>query len=400
MGLEITCSLRELLEYVQEGDKVKVSFQHPVLEQQWNLVEIDPQLASRPRGEWVHAAEQLMERNGGGMLKFVNEPGGTTVAWVMEWGRFRTMSATTKEGVVAPLDNVKVTVIPKDPKAWEELRLIAEPPKPVTMESFKDLTIPEDMKEEVVAVMKQFEKRKILMEDWGLGEIIEYGLGMIFLFHGPPGTGKTYTARLMAKAIGRGLVTASNAELESNIPGQYERNLKELFAKAKKTGSVLFFDECDGMIQSRQGMGQIMSSQNNCFLQEVEKFEGIVVMATNRVDSLDEALERRISLILEFKNPDQEQRTLIWERHLPKKMPLAKDVKVDHLSEFFLSGGQIKNVVLNAARFAVSRDADKVYKKDFVRAIERVQAGSAAFSTPRSVHRPGVPQRQSDIVRA
>lgn len=265
------------------------------------------------------------------------------------------------------------------------------PPVPITIEILDKAILPEDTKQEIVSVLKQFQNASQLFEDWGLGEVIEYGRGMIFLFWGGPGTGKTFTANLMARALGKPLMTLGAAELESSTPGEYERNVAAAFEEAKKKKSVLFFDECDGMIQSRTGMGQIMSGQNNKFLQEIEKFEGVVVMATNRVDSLDEALERRISLIVEFKHPDQPQREQIFTRMIPAKMPLDKDVKLPELAAHYLSGGEIKNVILNAARFAASR-ADspedfkklKVKKADFLKAIERVMSGRKAFDRPRS----------------
>src|SRR5690606_13639279 len=115
----------------------------------------------------------------------------------------------------------------------------------------------EETKEEILSVMRQFDKRDLLMNDWGLGEVMEYGVGMVMLFWGPPGCGKTYTARQIAKAMGLELTMVGAAELESQVPGQFERVVKATFEKAKRDGEVLFFDECDGIIQSRYGMGQI-----------------------------------------------------------------------------------------------------------------------------------------------
>lgn len=253
------------------------------------------------------------------------------------------------------------------------------PKKPVSIEDLARLIVPDEVKQEIVSVALQHERRDVLMNDWGLADVIEYGRGMVFLFWGPPGTGKTYTAKLLGQAMKLDVQIVSNAELQSAIPGQFERNLQELFATATTANKVLLFDECDSMLQSRVGMGQVMSSENNALLTAIEKHEGIVFLTTNRIDCLDEALERRVSLIIEFKLPGFNERKAIFERHLPKKLPLAGDVNRDELAEHCLSGGQIKNVVLNAARFAVGRGADKVEASDFNRAIERVQAGSTAF---------------------
>jgi len=93
-------------------------------------------------------------------------------------------------------------------------------------------------------------------------------------------------------------------------------------------------------------------------LQELERFEGVCILATNRKVSLDPALERRLTLKVEFERPDRRMRREIWKRMLPQKMPVAADVEYDELSEADLSGGEIKNVVLNAARLSLCRCQD------------------------------------------
>jgi ATP-dependent 26S proteasome regulatory subunit len=108
----------------------------------------------------------------------------------------------------------------------------------------------------------------------------------------------------------------------------------------------------------------------NVLLQELERFEGVCILATNRKIVLDRALERRISLKVEFERPDRRQRQRIWRKMFPKKMPLAPDVDLERLSEHDLVGGEIKNVVLNAARLAVQRgDRESVTMQDFQKAL-------------------------------
>jgi SpoVK/Ycf46/Vps4 family AAA+-type ATPase len=92
-------------------------------------------------------------------------------------------------------------------------------------------------------------------------------------------------------------------------------------------------------------------------LTELEKYEGVCILATNRKVSLDPALERRISLKIEFDRPDRTERQQIWRRLIPEKLPLGGDVDVAALAEHDLSGGEIKNAVLNAARLALTRGA-------------------------------------------
>ncbi len=240
--------------------------------------------------------------------------------------------------------------------------------------------LPEIIKDDIVAQVIIHSERDRLFTDWGLGEVIEYGRATAMLFHGGPGTGKTFMAKAVADALGVPLISRMAGDMQSAMPGEYEQNLKELFEEASGNNGVIFFDECDGLLQSRQGMGQIMSAENNYLLQRIEEHEGIVIMATNRITTLDEALERRLSLIVGFPDPTPEIRKTIWENHLPKKLPLAKDVNVDTLAQFELTGGQIKNVVLNAARFALASDKELVDEECFTRAISRLLEGKKEFN--------------------
>lgn len=249
-------------------------------------------------------------------------------------------------------------------------------PKPVVinMKAFDALVLEDSTKEEIISVLKQFQNRDKMFDDWGLGEVIEYGKGMSFLFYGPPGTGKTWAAHCIAKATGYELLTIGSAEIQTSEPGGANRAIQAAFAEATKNGKVLFIDECDSLIGSRQDLGMILGSEVNTLLTEIEKFEGVCVLATNRISNLDEALERRISLIVEFPEPDQKQREAIWTKMLPKKMPLGKDVDITKLADHILTGGQIKNCVLSAARLALSTGIKEVNKDCFDAAIARVKA--------------------------
>jgi AAA+ superfamily predicted ATPase len=243
------------------------------------------------------------------------------------------------------------------------------------------LIIAPEAKEEIISVLKQHQHSKQIFEDWGLGEVIEYGRGMTFLFYGPPGTGKTWAAHCIAKTLNKELLVIGSAEIQSSEPGAANRNIKRAFADAKSRNKILFLDECDSLIASRADVGMVLSSEINTLLTETEKFEGVLVLATNRVEELDEALERRIALIVEFPEPNYEQRTGIWKVMLPKKMPLEKDVTLEVLSQYKLTGGQIKNVVLQAARLALASDAKKVGLKHFESAIARVHKSKSLMGT-------------------
>lgn len=234
------------------------------------------------------------------------------------------------------------------------------------------LVIKQETKEELISVLKQHNNSDKMFDEWGLGEVVEYGKGMTMLFHGTPGTGKTWGATCISRAVGQELLVINGANIQTSEPGGACRNIENAFKSAREQNKVLFLDECDSLITARNDVGMIIGMEINTLLTEIEKFEGVCILATNRIDTLDEALERRISLIVEFPKPDQKAREAIWEKHLPEKMPREKAVTPKALAKIELTGGQIKNVVLQAARLALADEEDKVKKKHFDRAIKRL----------------------------
>ncbi len=293
---------------------------------------------------------------------------------VVEWENGQRSTYRNTTSTLKLLSEVQYEAQPKEE---------AEAPKSQSLDfsPLSRLIIAPEAKEEIVSVLKQHEHSQQIFEEWGLGDVIEYGRGMSFLFYGPPGTGKTWAAHCIAKSLGKELLVLSAGEIQSSEPGAANRNIEQAFRSAKGSKKVLFMDECDSIISSRDGVGMVLGSEINTLLTEIEKFEGVCILATNRIEELDEALERRISLILEFPEPNYDQRNGIWERMLPKKMPLGKDVTVEALSEHKLTGGQIKNVVLQAARLALANNAKKVELEHFESAIARVQKSKSLMGT-------------------
>jgi len=216
-----------------------------------------------------------------------------------------------------------------------------------------------------------------LADEWGLGEIIPYGRSVAMLFSGPPGTGKTASAEAVAYQLRRPILVADYARIQNCLIGNTEKNIVKAFREAKSSDAVLFWDEADAMFFDRDSAGHNWEVRDvNVLLQELERFDGVCILATNRKTMLDKALERRISLKVEFDRPNKRMRSDIWRRLLPSKMPVARDVDIEELSHAELSGGEMKNVVLNAARIALERDGSRsVTMKDFREAIAMETGG-------------------------
>ncbi len=194
--------------------------------------------------------------------------------------------------------------------------------------------------------------RNLVLEKWGIGQHMSYGKGTSALFYGPPGTGKTICAEAIAGELNRPLLTASMPAILSKYVGQAERNLENLFHRAAETGAVLFLDEADTLLTER-GTGNASRHDDsivNALLTNIERHDGLVLLATNRAAALDSALERRITYRLEFTMPTPELRTQIWQKLLPPTVPTEGPIDFDRLGKTFaLSGGLIKNAVFKTA---------------------------------------------------
>jgi len=217
----------------------------------------------------------------------------------------------------------------------------------------------------------------VMFGKWGLESIVPYGKTVSMLFSGPPGVGKTAAAEAIAHELNKKILVVSYAEIQNCFVGETEKNIVRIFREAAEQEAVLFWDEADAMFYGReQGMRSWEIRDVNVLLQELERFSGLCILATNRTTALDKALERRVAIKVEFEAPGLDARRRIWKKMIPRKMPLARDVDFEELAEANLTGGEIKNVLLNAARNALSRDPNgRVAMEDFRLAVEMERDG-------------------------
>lgn len=247
--------------------------------------------------------------------------------------------------------------------------------------TFNRCILPDDVRETIEEAIVLVMHRD-LFEKWGFVEHYEKGLTNSILLHGPPGTGKTMISESIAAVLGKNLLSLSTRELQSNIPGQVERNVADAFKRAESENAVVLLDECDSLLADRNDVGTIMAAEINSLLTAIERFDGVVILTTNRLHVLDPALQRRIVAKVEVKMPTFEARKQIWVSSLPSKMPIG-EVDFAVLSEKELSGGDIKNAVMLAARKAIARGDRRVKMEHFVAATEMVWAEKRAFEKTR-----------------
>jgi|GEM_PF-2356646 len=191
---------------------------------------------------------------------------------------------------------------------------------------------------------------KLIYETWGFGKIDSGGKGVTLVLYGPPGTGKTRSAEALAGELGRPFLSLSAGDLESRFMGETAKNVQAVFRAATEQGAVLFFDEADSLFGRRasdvtQGVDHEVNVTKSTLLIEVERFEGILVLATNFQENIDGAFVRRLSWHVHFRKPDHDTRRRLWELHLVPGIPLAEDraILIDHIAEESegLSGGDI-----------------------------------------------------------
>ncbi|MBQ1926182.1 MAG: ATP-binding protein [Proteobacteria bacterium] len=199
--------------------------------------------------------------------------------------------------------------------------------------------------------------RRDLAKNWGFERSMPYGLGLAALFCGPPGTGKTYGAQVIATELQLELYRVDLSQLVSKYIGETEKHLAELFNAAEQGEILLLFDEADSVFSKRtevkSSVDRYANLEVNYLLQRLERFSGVSVLTSNFESGIDEAFMRRIRFRVPFDLPDEKSRLILWNKFLSKSIPRADDVDLEFLADTFeLSGGHIKEAVLRAASIA------------------------------------------------
>ncbi len=282
----------------------------------------------------------------------------------------------------------------------------------------KNIILPTQTQERLNLLIRQLDSRVInLLESWGIKDE-KRGIDAKIIFYGTPGTGKTITAYALGNALKKPILSLDCSKVLSMYVGESEKNVRKIFDTYKKItkdlnkDAILLLDEADQFLSQRSAAGgssvdKMYNQMQNIFLEQIEKFDGILIATTNLLDNIDSAFSRRFNYKIEFLKPDFAQRVAIWNELLPQRSGITarkgakgrKDSQesrknatlaesksrgalyesgfsVEKLAKYALTGGQIKIVIKNTA-YKVATKAEPIFcENDFVGEIKKELATS------------------------
>jgi SpoVK/Ycf46/Vps4 family AAA+-type ATPase len=182
--------------------------------------------------------------------------------------------------------------------------------------------------------------------------------GVRALFEGPSGTGKTLAARVLATELGLDLYRVDLAAVVNKYIGETEKNLSRVLSRAEDLNVVLLLDEGDALMTRRTDVksanDRYANLETNYLLQRLENYTGIVVVTTNASQAIDLAFRRRMDAVVKFHLPDAAERWRLWLAHLPIDYEVDPSTLEEIARRYQLTGGQIRNVCVNAELTALS----------------------------------------------
>ena len=245
-----------------------------------------------------------------------------------------------------------------------------------------DVVLNPKTRETLDALLKQVDKEVVTrLKAWGIKDK-KKGIEARIIFYGDAGTGKTLTSLALAKSLKKEILSFDCSKILSMYVGESEKNVRNIFDTYKdlsaktKSEPILLLNEADQFLSSRtsdgmSGSEKMHNQMQNIFLEQIERFDGILIATTNLLENIDKAFSRRFNYKIEFSKPNLEQREQLWTKLLPDNLPLAEDFDVKKLYSYELTGGQIELIIKNTA-FKIAVLDNPIFKTlDFVEQIDK-----------------------------
>ena len=267
----------------------------------------------------------------------------------------RTLTAACRSARAADLGDLAQRVVPR-------------------FDSASQLFLPERQREHFQEVLTAMRSLTEVHYRWGTSRVWNEG-GIPVLFAGPPGTGKTMAAEILASELDLPMYRVDLSQVVNKYIGETEKNLKRIFDAADVADILLLFDEADSIFgkrtEARDAHDRYANLEISYLLERMERFKGMAVLATNRKKDLDEAFLRRLRYVVDFPLPGPEQRRQIWERSIPDSVD-ASSLDLNMLSSrFAIAGGHIRSAVFNACLQSANGDSPKLQMEQMVIALKR-----------------------------
>jgi len=214
----------------------------------------------------------------------------------------------------------------------------------------------------------------LLNEDENLGRKINPGYRV--LFYGPSGTGKTLTAALLGKQFSKEVYRVDLSQIVSKYIGETEKNLEGIFKRAETKSWMLFFDEADALFGKRTNVqsahDKYANQEVSYLLQRVENYPGLLILASNFKNNLDEAFIRRFHSVIHFPMPNASERLLLWRKSMPAGLQRDSSVNLEELAKLYeMTGASILNAVQFSALQAYARKETKITQLDLIDGIRK-----------------------------
>ncbi len=249
--------------------------------------------------------------------------------------------------------------------------------------SLDDIILSNAVKAQILDVATYAENSYRVFELWGFKNTHKFSRRIGVNLYGAPGTGKTMAAHAIAKQLGRKILIVNYADIESKYVGETPKNIRKAFEAAKKSNSILFFDEADAILSKRvtnmtQAVDVSVNQTRSVMLMLMNEYQDFIIFATNFIENFDPAFMRRISIHIKFELPDEDCRKKIWAMYIPQDLP--NNIDVEEIAKKYdgISGSDISNAMLNAAFKAARLKCDALDKNFVFEAVENILASKAA----------------------